>query len=199
MKSILSLVTIFFCLISSSFIQAQADSFTITQDFTITIKGDSNVHDWESAVESVEGSGSFKMAEDGKLRITACNLSIPVKSIKSSKGKKMDKKTMKALNEEEYPSIEYKLTEFENMVFDGDSFTANAIGNLSIAGTTKSIALDITSTALENGNYEIRGAKAMKMTDFNIKPPTALLGTMRTKDEITIEFRVILKPEQIND
>jgi hypothetical protein len=30
------------------------------------------------------------------------------------------------------------------------------------------------------------------MTDFGIKPPVALLGTLRTKNEIEITFKVLL-------
>jgi hypothetical protein len=30
------------------------------------------------------------------------------------------------------------------------------------------------------------------MTDFGIKPPVALLGTLRTRDAITISFNVLL-------
>jgi hypothetical protein len=32
----------------------------------------------------------------------------------------------------------------------------------------------------------------MLMTDVGIKPPTALLGTMRTKNEIKVSFEVLL-------
>ena len=33
---------------------------------------------------------------------------------------------------------------------------------------------------------------ALKMTDFGIKPPVALLGTLRTRDAISISFDVLL-------
>jgi polyisoprenoid-binding protein YceI len=109
----------------------------------------------------------------------------------------MDKKTMKALKEEEYPNIEYSLLSFGDVVKTDNNFTAKATGNLSVAGTTKKVSLNITGTQLKNGNIEITGSKDMKMTDFNIDPPTALLGTMRTRDEITIEFKIVLDNHNI--
>jgi hypothetical protein len=32
------------------------------------------------------------------------------------------------------------------------------------------------------------------MTDFGIDPPTALLGTLKTRDEVTVYFDVTVSP-----
>ena len=156
------------------------------------IKGDSNVKKWESSVKSLTGTSSISFSEAGDFQIETCELSIPVKSILSTKGKTMDKKTWKALKEKDYPNIDYKLTGIEDMVRSENTFTALANGDLTIAGTSKKISMNISGTQLENGCIEITGSKDLKMTDFKVKPPTALLGTMKTKDDIIIEFRVIL-------
>jgi polyisoprenoid-binding protein YceI len=37
------------------------------------------------------------------------------------------------------------------------------------------------------------GSKKIKMTDFGISPPTALMGTMTTGDEVEVIFQVTLK------
>jgi polyisoprenoid-binding protein YceI len=192
MKKSLSILTIAFLFFSFITAHNYMVDYEVKNDFTVKIKGSSNLHDWESTIEIMTGTASISFGESGDLQITDCQVSIPAKSIKSSKGKRMDKKTMKALKESEYPTIDYSLTSFEDMVNTETGFAATATGNLSVTGTTKLISIDITGTQLENGSIEITGSKDMKMTDFNIKPPTALLGTMRTRDEITIEFKVIL-------
>jgi hypothetical protein len=38
------------------------------------------------------------------------------------------------------------------------------------------------------------GRLALKMTDFGVDPPTALLGTLRTGDEVTVYFDVTVSP-----
>ena len=46
-------------------------------------------------------------------------------------------------------------------------------------------------------NYEIysniivfRGELTLKMSDYEISPPTALMGTIKTGDEVTIRFSI---------
>ncbi len=193
MKNLLSLS--FVALIFLSFVTYQNfnSDYEVDSDFSMKIIGSSNVHDWESTINSLTGYASVTLGESGDIQISDCTVSIPVNSIKSSKGKQMDKKTMKALKEKEFPTIDFTLLSFGNVVKTDNKFTADAKGNLSIAGATKEIDMIINGNQLENGRIEIQCSKDMKMTDFEIKPPTALLGTMRTHDEITIEFRVVLK------
>lgn len=188
LKVLLSVSVLFFF----SFVYWTAVDYSITDDFTVKVKGSSNVHDWESNVEKLIGEGSFSFAEDGSVFIEKCKVSIPVKSIKSTKGSIMDKKTWRALEADNHPNITYQLTKFSPVSKLNSGFTATATGQLSIAGTTKTIKMNITGKELNNDILEITGTKALKMTDFGIDPPTALLGTMTTGDEVTIEFRIVM-------
>lgn len=192
MKNIIPLITIALSFLSFTIIQ-NIISHKISDDFLITIKGTSNLHDWVSTVEKVEGIASISYSENGDIRIDDCKITFPVKSIKSSKGSIMDKKTWKALKEKKYPTINYQLTSFENVIKTGKRFTAYAKGDLEIGTTTKSIYMKIYGTELKSGDLEISGSKKLKMTDFNIGPPTALMGALTTGDEVTAEFRIILK------
>ena len=187
--SILFLGVLFFSFITFT---NPTNNYRLTENFSMKIIGSSNVHDWESTIDSISGSAAISLDDMGNIQISSCQVTIPVKSIKSSKGKRMDKKTMKALNEKEFPTITYELESFNQVEKSEDGFTAQTVGSLSIAGTTKSIEMTITGDKTDDGLLEIFGKKDMLMTDFNIKPPKALLGTMKTRDEITVEFRVTL-------
>jgi hypothetical protein len=39
------------------------------------------------------------------------------------------------------------------------------------------------------GQLAFEGSQTIKMTDYGITPPTALFGTLKTGDEITITFK----------
>lgn len=190
-----TLVFIFGVLLMSAFVLPPGipADYKISPDFSLVIKGTSNVHDWQSSVEELQ-SAILLTGSDGSLAITKCEITIPVKSIKSEKGAMMNKKTWKALNEEEYPQIKYTQSQFSAESQGSSGFTAKSAGNLSIAGVTKPVELKLTGQLLEDKTIQVSGSKKLKMTDFGIDPPTALLGTMKTGDEITIEFNVILKP-----
>ena len=192
MKNLLFILFGATCFLSFIYTINKGFDYEVKDDFKMVIKGTSNVHDWESTIESMEGYANIEFNGEDIIQIHECQIQIPVNSIKSSKGKRMDKKTMKALKEEEYPTINFNLKNSVKINTTDQRFQASAIGNLSLAGVTKSIELDLNGKVLEDGKLEIQGSKALKMTDFDIKPPTALLGTMRTGDDITIEYKIIL-------
>jgi len=65
------------------------------------------------------------------------------------------------------------------------------MGKLTIAGTVKHT--DLVATAKYNPadkSLTITGIKKMKMTDYNVDPPKALMGTIKTGNEIAISFNL---------
>jgi len=49
---------------------------------------------------------------------------------------------------------------------------------------------------VQNGEIQFTGSQELLMTDFGIDPPTAVFGTIRSKDEIRIEFDVTLSQKE---
>src|SRR5687768_11849359 len=71
----------------------------------MTVQGSSSLHDWESEITQAEWKGSFRIENLVLVEIKNAEVKIPVKSIKSTKGKIMDSKTYDAFNSEKYPFI----------------------------------------------------------------------------------------------
>ena len=104
----------------------------------------------------------------------------------------MDKKTWKALNANDFPNIYFHLTDFENVQPVDGLFNTKVSGKLTIAGVKNVIQFSVKGKELANNQIEIIGSKTLKMTDYGIKPPKALMGALTTGDEVTVDFRVIL-------
>ena len=49
----------------------------------------------------------------------------------------------------------------------------------------------VAGRKLSDGSVQFIGSVTFNMTNFNIDPPTAVMGTIKTGDEITIKFQVI--------
>lgn len=159
--------------------------------FKMTIAGTSTLHDWESTATEMKLKGQFQF--NGTLTgIEKLEVQVPVKGIKSTKGSKMDKKTWDALEAEDHPFITYKLQKLESIVNKADHSELKATGLLTVAGVGKAISMTVSSQILPDGQIKLTGSKEMKMTDHNIEPPTALFGTIKTGDDITIGFELIL-------
>lgn len=162
----------------------------------MTIQGTSSMHDWESDVTEVNGAGLLEAANGTIAGISELSLEIPVKSIKSGKGSTMDNKTYEAFKSEEHPTITYKLTEVKSIMKESDGYLLKTVGDLTMAGSTRSIEMDVHAKSLGSGDWQFEGAKALKMTDFNMEPPKALMGTLKTGDEVTINFSINMKPSR---
>ena len=102
----------------------------------------------------------------------------------------MDNKCYDALKYETNPNIEYRFVSVGSLKPSGNhTYTATLNGTLTIAGKSKSVPIDVTISVSEN-QLAIKGAKPLKMTDFDVEPPTALLGTLKTGDDIVIDFNL---------
>jgi len=70
------------------------------------------------------------------------------------------------------------------------SGTLNAAGKLTIAGKTRDVTLSAKLKDLGNGMYEVSGMQPVKMTDHDMKTPTAMMGAIKVGDDVKIEYTV---------
>lgn len=159
---------------------------------SIKINGTSSLHDWTSTAEDVSGTAQLDVANQTLNAIEALTVRIKSEGIKSEKGRIMDNKTHKALAADDHKYITYALSKATITQQNDQKVTVRATGALTIAGKTKTVTMDVTGTK-KNGAIQFSGSKALKMTDFGIDPPTAMLGTLKTGDDITIDFSLTLK------
>jgi polyisoprenoid-binding protein YceI len=64
-------------------------------------------------------------------------------------------------------------------------------GKLTIAGKENTIEIRGTGSA-DNGVVRFKGSKVFNMTDFGVKPPSLMLGTMKVRDPVTVSFDLVL-------
>lgn len=157
-----------------------------------TIKGTSTLHDWESKVTVIEGKGSFQSKDDELIAIKDVEIKISVKGIISEEGSMMDDKTYETFNSDKYPYIVYSFSNAVVKTNKSNAVSIETIGNLTMAGTSKSVSLLATGTKLPNGDLQLTVSKTIKMTDYNMEPPVMLLGTIKVGDEITVIFDFVL-------
>lgn len=190
MKSTL-LSGILFLLFGVGILAAQAP-FEI-QAVEMTIDGTSSLHDWTSEVTEVNAEGKLHLADGALKSVEGLTVTIPVTSIKSGKGSVMDNKTYDAFDSEQHPTIVYKLKEVRSITRNGDAYSVETRGDLSMAGTTKSIDMTVKGEHLGNGDIRFQGSKPLDMTEWEMAPPTAMFGTLKTGKDITINFAMTVR------
>jgi len=172
----------------------QAQSLKInSKTSSMTIFGTTNVHNFKSNVELIKG----ELVINSSRKVQSLNVEIPVRSIKSGE-KGMDNKTYEAFNDKKFPTISFQLVDASSLQISGDEINVMVTGNLTMAGTSKKISFKTTGKKLKPGVYEFKGSIPLKMTDFKMKPPTAMLGVMKVGDAITLKYSINLEGAPIN-
>lgn len=168
----------------------------VADSYEMSVAGTSTLHDWESSVNEVTIESKFLFDNNTLTGIEKLSVSVPAKGITSTKGSIMDNKTWKALKAEEHPNITYKMNKVSKIEKTDAGLILNLSGAVNIAGVEKIIDMKVTGKALGGGKMEFEGSKLLNMKDFDMEPPTALFGQIKTGEEITVKFKVTMSPEK---
>ncbi|HEY0299021.1 MAG TPA: YceI family protein [Arachidicoccus sp.] len=164
--------------------------YTIGNDYTITIKGSSNLHDWSETIENTNGKSIITQNKNGSINLDSLTISMDVRSINSSEGKIMINKTLNALKAEQYPFITFSLGLPLKMIPSNASGTIiNTTGRLTIAGVTRQIRISGKIYRYSSNKFIFEGSQPVQMSDYNITPPTAMLGLLKVRNQITVQYR----------
>lgn len=171
--------------------------YTIAQEYKlmndvslIRVSGTSTLHDWH--VDGEQQSGKLKVTREANITINELTFNVKAESLKSGKSS-MDKNTYKALKTDKYKDITFKYISRNSTIKKGDNtYIITANGSLTVSGVAKNIILELELT-VDGDLLKINGKKDILMTDFGIDPPKALLGTIKTGNEITITYESVFK------
>lgn len=100
----------------------------------------------------------------------------------------MDKVAYETLKTKKFKSIKYVLKSAEKV----NESTWNLIGTYTIAGVSKDLKTQVKTT-VTNGIVSLQGTNKITFTEFGMKSPTALLGTIKTGNDLTIKFNINFK------
>jgi len=164
----------------------------IPSESRIIIKGTSNLHDWEENVEKFNVNVSMKMLNNEIQGIHYVHVTCKSSSIVSDHDI-MTNKTLEALRTDKYPEIVFTMESVEKLVSVYGKASGILSGNLTMAGTTTRINIAFEGN-ISNNRVVITGSKDINMNDFKIKPPTAMLGTLKTGETVVISFHLQFQP-----
>ncbi|HUX57533.1 MAG TPA: YceI family protein [Bacteroidales bacterium] len=186
MKKII-LLSAFLLAGSQLLLMAQKQFLLSEKDSKIVVEGTSSLHDWDMNLEKMSGQVDIKGEE--LLPGNFSDIYFEAKALDLiSHSSIMDKKAHDALLTNKYPNISFKMTAVQNIKAQDGSFAADIAGVLSVAGKSRNIVLRAIVVYSDSSYIAATGNIEMKMTDFGITPPTAILGTLKTGDEITVKI-----------
>jgi polyisoprenoid-binding protein YceI len=162
------------------------------------VEGGSSVRSWscdatlvEASVngEAVPATASAKEVSAAAKRAT---LTVPVAKLDCRNGT-MNEHMRKALKADAHKEIHYRIDKWELTPRSDDEGTVTTSGTLVMSGAEKPITVELTAKRTTAGTWQLQGSKTIRMTEWGIKPPTLMLGTMKVKDPVTVRFDLVLE------
>ena len=158
----------------------------------ITIEGTSNIHDWTMVSDKGTCTGAIEINNGALAGMTAFNFSVPAESLKSEH-KAMDKNTYKALNTNKYATISFTVEAASIKPSGNSGYVLTTKGKLTISGVTKEILLTANGVVNPDKSISYTGSYKLKMTDYNVEPPSIMFGAIKTGNDIVVKFSLLLK------
>lgn len=166
---------------AASLVQAQdKQEIKIDNRTTLWVDGTSTLHDW--TVESGAATGAIAVNKEGIQMVFVQVASETLQSGKSG----MDRRMYEALETRRHRHVTFTSEKIE---LNADRTGGVAIGELTIAGQTRTHEVPFTIER-SGSDWTFNGSTAFTMSSFGITPPTAVMGTVRTGDEITVRFKI---------
>jgi polyisoprenoid-binding protein YceI len=164
---------------------ALSGNLTLGTSSKIWFDGTSNVKSFSCAARKLDLDVTSSADASLTNLVKSASMSIPVASIDCNNGT-MNGHMREALKADKNPTITWTMSSYK---VEGTSVEIS--GLLTIAGKENPIVLRGTGVA-ENGTVTLKGTKVLEMTDYGVKPPSLMFGTMKVADAVTVSFDLIL-------
>lgn len=162
----------------------------------LTIEGTSTVRSWSCeatgfAMTPRPTRGFEEAVLNREKALQTVTVTFPVAAIECGNGT-MNDHLRKALQGEQHPEITYTMATYE--LRDAEAGVAvDAVGQLTIAGQDRPITMAVSVAADEEGQLRVMGEQQIDMTDFGVKPPRLMLGTLKVGEMVTVTFDMPLR------
>ncbi|HTA17863.1 MAG TPA: YceI family protein [Polyangia bacterium] len=185
---------------------SQALAFTLAPGASLELDGDSTLHHYSAKAHgmkidvSVDDARVVAAGKSSELEalirghvIKTFELTVPVNGLASGE-KGLDANMRKALKGDLYKDIRFRMESYEVAapVVGATTFKIVLHGRLSLAGVERHVDVDAVG-ARSGAGVRLTGSKDLLMTDYQIKPPTMMLGTIKTANLITVKFDATLR------
>ncbi len=170
------------------------------------IEGTSTLHPWSSRTDSMGlafrvSPGTARPADARGLTALVRSqgprggvLEVPVRSLRSRESR-LDKNLWRAMHTDQYPNVRFEMTGYglTPMRSGGDTLAVRARGVLTICGRERPLELEGLAYADEGGLW-LAGRQELRMSDYGVRPPMMMLGTLRVGDRVQVHYRLLLVP-----
>ena len=179
--------------ISTKTLSAHQAAYRLAQsnDVMMNLAGTTPIRNWNMTAHGLSGEAQMVVSShDGISNIRSLHFSLPVHNLKGD-GDGMDNDAYKALKADKFPTIDFQLHSATIQGIGNGSYGIAATGNLSVAGVTREVVLNMTGTVEADGTIQFHGSEVVKMSDYNVERPSLLMGLIKAGDAMMLTYQLV--------
>ena len=173
-----------------------ASIMTLQPGSRLWVEGTSTVRGFSCAATQLDvtveaiGAGTATAVANASKAVNGVEVVVPAAKLDCKNGT-MNEHLMKAIKGKDAPVITFKLASYE-LAKAAAGTTIDMKGTLSLGGVTKPVTVQATAKA-EAGALKVTGVYPLKMTEWSLKPPSLMMGTMKVNENVKVNFDLTLK------
>ncbi len=175
--------------------RSQAFFFHLDASSTLYLEGSSNVSNFSCVWRQDKPLGAFVFSPNSQgdsLHFSGAGIDIEIRTLDCG-NQRMNHDLYQTLNASLFPHIDIALHEATLMnIGDHEYSTYKTLVDITMNNHKLKTGVELDVQSMGESTWSFRGRKKLKMSDFNVDPPTAMLGLVRVKDEITIVFDLVV-------
>ena len=145
---------------------------------------------FDAKIEST-GTDAVAAVLAGEKAVSTIEVTVPAEKLDCRNGT-MNEHMRKALKAKDFPTVVFRASSYD-LARTADSVGVTLDGTLTLGGVEKPITVKAQAKSGADGTLIVSGTREIRMTEFGLKPPTLMLGTMKVDEKVTVGFAVVLK------
>ncbi len=181
-------------LLLTAAIASPIERMTLAGGSRLWFDGTSTLRAWRCTADKIEekidaARGVSDAILDGRKVDGSLEVAFPVAKLECKNGT-MNEHMRKALDATKHAEIKFALTGYD--LRKGTPVGGTVRGTLTMNGQSHPIAVPV-QFARAGGALRATGKVPLTMTEWGVKPPRLMLGTLRVGDVVTVQFDLLLR------
>lgn len=190
----LSLAALSLSLPAAAWMRA-SEPLTMQTESRIWVEGKSSIRDFSCTAPEVVAAidaapNAVAKVAEGEKAVRTVRITVTADKMECGNGT-MNQHMKTALKVDENPVIVFRLTSYEvSKVAAGTVGTLR--GTLTLGGVEKPISIAAEGATVGSALH-VTGSEEVKMSDFDLTPPSLMFGRIKVRDAVSVKFDLMLK------
>jgi polyisoprenoid-binding protein YceI len=167
---------------------------TLAPQSRLWVEGTSTVRGFQCKAPALEADVSaapnaIAAVLAGDKAVKSVEVRVPAAKLDCGNGT-MNEHMLKALKAKEHGTIAFRVTSYD-VATGADGVTGTLTGTLSLGGVEKTITVAATGRDA-GGALRVAGTYQLRMSDYGLKAPTLMFGTLKVNENVKVGFDLVL-------